>query len=155
VSGSKPALLYANTSKVEQVQVLAGGEISSVTLHLTPHHLILVKAAAPPSPQHSPKKASTKSRPQESWIAYPMIAFCTFRPTPHGSGLWSSIRIRGRDFKFVTLNIEDGKKAKDVYESIKGATCRLGSVEKLHAFVYDPPPPDKKISGWEIYDAKA
>lgn len=84
-----------------------------------------------------------------------MIAFCTFRPTPHASGLWSSIRIRGRDFKFVTLNIEDSKKAKDVYESIKGATCRLGSVEKLHAFVYDPPPPEKKISGWEIYDAKA
>jgi len=141
--------------QVEQVQVLAGGEISLVTLHLTPHHLILVKAAAPPSAQHSLKKVSTTSRPQESWIAYPMIAFCTFRPTPPGSGLWSSLRLRGRDFRFVTLNIEDDKKARDVFESIKGATCRLGSMEKLHAFIYDPPPPEKKINGWEIYDAKA
>jgi myotubularin-related protein 6/7/8 len=137
------------------VRVQAGGELSEVTLHLTPHHLVLVKAAAPPSPQQSPKKASTKSRPPEQWIAYPMIAFCTFRPTPHGSGFWSSIRIRGRDFKFVALSFEDDKQARDVYESIKGATCRLGSIEKLHAFTYPPSPAEKKISGWEIYDAKA
>jgi myotubularin-related protein 6/7/8 len=84
-----------------------------------------------------------------------MIAFCTFRPTPPGSALSSSIRLRCRDFKFLTLNFGDDRQARDVFESIKGATCRLGSIEKLYAFSYKPQPPEKRISGWEIYDAKA
>jgi myotubularin-related protein 6/7/8 len=84
-----------------------------------------------------------------------MIAFCTFRPTPSGSAIASSIRLRCRDFKFVTLNFRSDKQARDVFESIKGATCKLGSIEKLYAFSYTPQPPEKQISGWEIYDAKA
>lgn len=84
-----------------------------------------------------------------------MIAFCTFRPTPPGSAIASSIRLRCRDFKFVTLNFRSDKQARDVFESIKGATCKLGSIEKLYAFSYKPQPPEKQISGWEIYDAKA
>lgn len=67
----------------------------------------------------------------------------------------SSIRLRGRDFKFLTFNFVDDRQARDAFESIKGATCRLGSIEKLYAFSYDPPPPEKKINGWELYDAKA
>lgn len=84
-----------------------------------------------------------------------MIAYCTFRPTPPGSGLSSSIRIRGRDFRFVTLNFVEDRQARDVYDSIKGATCKLGSIEKLYAFSYKPQPPEKQISGWDVYDAKA
>lgn len=84
-----------------------------------------------------------------------MIAYCTFRPTPPGSGLSSSIRLRGRDFKFVTLNFVEDRQARDVFESIKGATCKLGSIEKLYAFSYKPPAIEKQISGWSIYDAKA
>lgn len=63
--------------------------------------------------------------------------------------------MRGRDFKFLTFNFVDDKQARDVFESIKGATCRLGSIEKLYAFSYEPVPREKKINGWEIYDAKA
>lgn len=84
-----------------------------------------------------------------------MIAFCTFRPTPPGSSLSSSIRIRGRDFRFLTLNFIEDKYARDAFESIKGATCRLGSIEKLYAFSYKPQPLEKQISGWDLYDAKA
>jgi myotubularin-related protein 6/7/8 len=84
-----------------------------------------------------------------------MIAFCTFRPTPPGSGISSSIRLRGRDFKFLTFNFVDDKQARDVFESIRGATCKLGSIEKLYAFSYEPQLQEKKIGGWEIYDAKA
>ncbi len=84
-----------------------------------------------------------------------MISFCTFRPTPPGSGLASSIRLRGRDFRFLTFNFLDDKQARDAFESIKGATCRLGSIDKLYAFSYEPPPPEKKIKGWELYDPKA
>ena len=32
------------------------------------------------------------------------------------------------------------------YESIKGATCKLGSIEKLYAFSYEPPAHREKIS---------
>lgn len=84
-----------------------------------------------------------------------MISFCTFRPTPPGSGLSSSIRLRGRDFKFVTLNFIEDKQARDVFESIKGATCRLGTVEKLYAFYYKPQKIEQQVAGWDIYDAKA
>lgn len=144
-------------NKVEDVQVLSSGQISVVTLHLTPHHLVLVQTIAPPS---SPEPASQDKRPtpvktRESWIAYPMISFCTFRPTPPGSGLSSSIRLRGRDFKFVTLNFVEERQARDVFESIKGATCKLGTVEKLYAFSYKPQKIEQQVSAWDVYDAKA
>lgn len=128
-----------------------------VTLHLTAHHIILSQTIASPSKAESSTPINSPSRPRtrESWIAYPMIGFCTFRPTPPGSPLSSSIRLRGRDFKFLTFNFEDDKQARDVFESIKGATCRVGSIDKLYAFLYEPQPIEKKIKGWDIYDAKA
>jgi myotubularin-related protein 6/7/8 len=135
--------------------VLSDGDISVVTLHLTPYHLVLVQILASP-PESTPSEGrAVPAKTREVWIAYPMIAFCTFRPTPPGSGHASSIRIRGRDFRFVTLNISDDRKARDVFDSIKGATCRLGSTEKLYAFNYKPQSSEKKINGWTIYDAKA
>jgi len=141
-------------NKIEDVQVLSGGDISVVTLHLTPHHLVLVQNIAPPSPP-SPNKRPTPVKTRESWIAYPMISFCTFRPTPPASGLSSSIRLRCRDFKFVTLNFIEDRQARDVFESIKGATCKLGTIERLYAFSYRPPPAEKQIAGWDLYDPKA
>jgi myotubularin-related protein 6/7/8 len=123
---------------------------------LTAHHLILILTLR--SRPESPKKQgvkSSKAQPREQWIAYPMIAFCTFLPTPPGASQKSSIRLKGRDFRFLTINIADDKKARDSYESIKGATCKLGSIEKLYAFSYEPPPIERKINGWDIYDAKA
>ncbi|KAK5186095.1 phosphatidylinositol-3-phosphatase ymr1, partial [Cryomyces antarcticus] len=45
-------------------------------------------------------------------------------------------------------------KARDVYDSIKSLTCKLGRVEKLYAFTYRPQPPEKDVNGWELYDAK-
>lgn len=142
--------------QVENVQVLAGGDISTVTLHLTAHHLILSQAIpSPPLDLKHADKPSPRPRTRESWIAYPMISLCTFRPSPPVSGVASSIRIRGRDFKFLTLNIEDDKQAREAFESIKGATCKLGSIDKLYAFLYEAPLQEKKINGWEIYDAKA
>jgi myotubularin-related protein 6/7/8 len=149
------ALCTDATVKVENVEVLGGGEIFDGTLHLTAHHLILILTLR--SRLESPKKQgvkSTKAQPREQWIAYPMIAFCTFRPTPPGASQKSSIRLKGRDFRFLTINIADDKKARDSYESIKGATCKLGSIEKLYAFSYEPPPVERKINGWDIYDAK-
>ncbi|RKF63743.1 Phosphoinositide 3-phosphatase [Erysiphe neolycopersici] len=140
-------------AKIEDVRVSSGGEDSSVTLHLTAHHLILVEQSSPLSGnQRKAQDARTPTR--ESWFAYPMIASCTFRPTPHNSSLQSSIRLRCRDFKFLTLNFAYDRQARDVYESIKGATCQLGGIDKLYAFNYKPPLTERQINGWSLYDAK-
>ncbi|RKF73183.1 Phosphoinositide 3-phosphatase [Golovinomyces cichoracearum] len=142
-------------ARVEDVQVSSGGEVSTVTLHLTAHHLILVQYTTPSLPQSHKQAQHVKQATRESWFAYPMIASCIFRPVPHGSTLKPSIRLRGRDFKFLMFIFEDDKEARDVYESIKGVTCHLGSISKLYAFHYDSPPSEKKIRGWEFYDARA
>ncbi|APA10400.1 hypothetical protein SS1G_07121 [Sclerotinia sclerotiorum 1980 UF-70] len=151
-------------SKVDNVQVVARGQASNVTLHLTAHHLIVVQALASSpeasqqeSQQGSParKRTAPQGRSRESWIAYPMIAHCTFRPTSPGSGQDSSIRLRGRDFNFYTLNFADDKQARDTFESIKSATCKLGSIERLYAFSYKAHGAEKQINGWDIYDPKA
>jgi myotubularin-related protein 6/7/8 len=84
-----------------------------------------------------------------------MIAYCTFRPTPPDSDYASSIRLRGRDFKFLTFNIQNDRQAREVFESIRGATCKLGSIDNLFAFKFVPPPTEKEINGWEVYDPKA
>jgi myotubularin-related protein 6/7/8 len=84
-----------------------------------------------------------------------MISFCTARPTPPASGIPSSIRLRCRDFNFVTFNFPDDKAARDAFEFIRSRTCRLGSIEKLYAFTYAAPRQERACNGWDIYDAKA
>lgn len=145
---------------MEEVQVLSGGQSELVTLRLTQHHLVLVQIITPPSSHEIPPsdKRPSQAQPRSQWIAYPMIANCTFRPTPPTSGHSPSIRLRGRDFRFITLNFSDDRQARDAFESIKAMTCRLGSIEKLYAFSYKAPSHpvnEKAINGWEIYDAKA
>ncbi|TAQ87853.1 hypothetical protein B7494_g3817 [Chlorociboria aeruginascens] len=142
-------------AKVDDVQIISGGETSSITLHLTAHHLILVQTLGPLPNTPTSNGRPVEPRTRESWIAYPMIAYCIFRPTLPGSSISSSIRLRGRDFKFLTFNFAEDRKAREVFESIKGATCRVGSIEKLYAFSYKPLPLEKQISGWDVYDAKA
>lgn len=49
---------------------------------------------------------------------------------------------------------QDDRKARDAYDSIKAWTCKLGRIEKLYAFNYQPQGPEKDVvpSGWSIYD---
>ncbi|KAF8864089.1 phosphatases II [Acephala macrosclerotiorum] len=140
--------------RVEDVQVLADGKISTANLVLTSHHLVVIQAFTLPTSQDT-SKHPLKPKTRENFIAYPSISQCTFKPTPPASGLSSSIRLRCRDFRFITLNFTDDRQARDVYDTIKCQTCRLGAIEKLYAFTYNAPPPEKAINGWELYDAKA
>ena len=41
-----------------------------------------------------------------------------------------------------------------MYDSIKAWTCKLGRIEKLYAFSYQPQSPEKEINGWQVYDAR-
>jgi myotubularin-related protein 6/7/8 len=142
--------------QVEHVQILARARTTTGTIHLMPHHLVIIETPlASTSSESNDGKEIAKARPREMWITYPIIASCIFRPTAPASGLSSSIRIRGRDFTFVTLNFIDDRQAREVYESIRSLTCRLGSIDKLYAFSYRPVKIEKELNGWDIYDAKA
>lgn len=66
----------------------------------------------------------------------------------------SSIRLRCRDFTFVCFCFNDEKKARDVYDSIKAWTCKLGRLEKLYAFTYAPQKPEQDVNGWAVYNAR-
>lgn len=84
-----------------------------------------------------------------------MISACTFRPMPAVYKQPSSIRLRCRDFTFVAFQFEDDQVAKSVYDTIKSLTC-LSRIEKVHAFTFKDaaPPMEKKVNGWDMYDAR-
>lgn len=84
-----------------------------------------------------------------------MISNCIFRPVPPVSRQSPAIRIRCRDFTFVTFNIADGDAARDAFDFVKTRTCKLGSVEKLYAFTHRPLKNEKGMNGWDFYDPKA
>ncbi|PKS10329.1 hypothetical protein jhhlp_002080 [Lomentospora prolificans] len=135
----------------DNVQGISGGLTSTGTLRLTDFHLVFCAAA--PSNQSSKDASPRKIR--ESWITYPILSYCAFRPTPPASGIPSSIRIRCRDFTFVTFNFQDDKVAREAFEFIRTRTCKLGTVEKLYAFSHKPLKTEESINGWELYDARA
>ncbi|KAI9849451.1 MAG: hypothetical protein M1837_004071 [Sclerophora amabilis] len=143
-------------SKVDDVQLIRRGIPLTGTLHLTPHHLIFshTPSSYPEPSQSHNSDSSSKAKPKELWITYPIISQCTFRPTPLASGLSSSIRLRCRDFTFVTFHFNGDREAKDVFESIKALTCKLGRIEKLYAFSYRPQHPEKDLDSWPQYDPR-
>ena len=62
------------------------------------------------------------------------------------------LRIRCRDFNFITFQFTNDRECKDVFESVRALTVG-GSLEKLYAFYFLPPPPERAVNGWEIYGA--
>ncbi|KAF9895377.1 hypothetical protein FE257_000282 [Aspergillus nanangensis] len=136
-------------AKVEDVTLARRGEQVVGTLHLTPHHIIFSHSP----PQSEPARAQgLPVKPKELWITYPIISFCTFRPAPAASRQPSAIRLRCRDFTFVCFYLANEHKGREVYDSIRTWTCKLGRIDKLYAFAYQPPPPEREFNGWELYD---
>jgi hypothetical protein len=140
-------------TKVLQVEHVAaitnGGLTYEGTLHLMTHHIIYSCRQTGLNLDGTP----AIQKPKDVWITYHIIAGCTFRPTPPNSANRSRIRIRCRDFTFFSFNFKDPNQAREVYETIRGLTCRLGRIDKLYAFTYVPK--DLSINGWQVYDAKA
>ena len=141
---------YPDILKVEKVVLFHKGQKVEGSLHLTPHHLIFTYQI----PDSSKEGVSPKAAKREKWITYPMICFCTYRPAPISSYTPPSIRVRCRDFSFYAFHFVSDSEARDVYESIRSLTCRLGRIERLYAFSYKPHGPEKEQKGWEIYDAR-
>lgn len=118
---------------------------------MTDYHIIFT---GPPIITEATQNGA-KERHRESWVTYPLISSCEYRPTPANSGRESSIRLRCRDFYFVLYHFQDHKAAQDAFNFIQARSCRLGSIEKLHAFNYPVPKSERGINGWHLYDAKA
>ncbi|KAL8673914.1 MAG: hypothetical protein Q9168_001661 [Polycauliona sp. 1 TL-2023] len=140
-------------ARVDDVRLVRRGDQVEGTLHLTPHHLIFCHTP-PPTIHESDENSSRPNKPRELWITYPIIQTCTLRLAHPASHHPSSIRLRCRDFSFVCFCFSDEKNARDVYDSIKAWTCKLGKVDKLYAFTYQPQAPEKEINGWDLYDAR-
>ncbi|KAG8161563.1 hypothetical protein KVR01_008550 [Diaporthe batatas] len=136
---------------IEDVTAVARGETTRGCLRLTDYHIIFT---APPLKTEAARDGA-RERPRESWVAYPMIAACEYRPVPPKSGRDSTMRLRCRDFYFVLFHFKDHQAAQDAFSLIKARTCRLGNIENLHAFNYHAPKTERVINGWQLYDAKA
>lgn len=138
-------------SKVEGVYLLRRGTRFDGTLHLMPHHIVFSYLPSPPvdaAPDAKPP------RQKEVWITYPMISYCCLKPCPPVLRQEPSIRIRCRDFTFFAFFFPDEKKARDVYDSIRALSCKIGRLDKLLAFSYQPKPLEDQQQGWDIYDAR-
>lgn len=56
---------------------------------------------------------------------------------------------------FINFNFYDEPQAREAFEWIRTRTCRLGSLEKLYAFSYQPLKPERSLDGWHLYDPRA
>jgi myotubularin-related protein 6/7/8 len=131
--------------KIPKADVVCWRKGQSVkgVLHLTQYHLIF----------RYPKPKTTDSF-GESWIAYPLINFCTYRPSPPASPHPPAIRLRCRDFNYLAFHFNNDSDARAVFENIKILTCRIGTIERLYAFNYQSTAKEKEINGWALYDPK-
>lgn len=142
---------------MENITCWKQGKRVSGDLHLVPHHIVFhYPPRNPPPPDPARPHLDTPRRQGELWVAYPMIAFCTYRPSHPESRKPHSIRLRCRDFTFVAFefHFKEEATARSVYDSIRSLTCKLGKIEKLYAFIYEPPKAEKEVNGWELYDIK-
>ncbi|KAF1936708.1 phosphatases II [Clathrospora elynae] len=138
-------------SKVEDVYLLRRGTRFDGTLHLMPHHLVFSYL---PSPSADTPPDAKPPRQKEVWITYPMINYCCLKPCPPVLRQEPSIRMRCRDFTYFAFFFPTEKKARDVYDSIRALSCKIGRLDKLLAFNYQPKPPEDQQNGWDLYDAR-
>ena len=83
------------------------------------------------------------------WITYPIIQ--SVMRHPKSSSGFAVLRIRCRDFNFITFHFTNDRECRGVFDSVKALTVG-GNLEKLYAFYFSPPPPERAVNGWKLYD---
>ncbi|GAP86417.2 putative protein phosphatase [Rosellinia necatrix] len=136
---------------IPYVDAIRFGDKYSGELRLTDHHIIFIHPVITPDASGSPPNPP---KFRESYIAYPIIAHCVFRPCPSVTGRPSSVRIRGRDFSLINFLFMNETVAREAFDYIRARTCRLGAIEKLYAFSYTPLKAEKPFDGWSLYDPR-
>ncbi|KAK7206028.1 protein-tyrosine phosphatase-like protein [Myxozyma melibiosi] len=133
---------------VNDVQMVRRGNHVTGTLHLTAHHLIFRVDARP---QRDSKGELVKPGPaKEVWICYPIMAHVERRAFSAFTG-FSALRIRCRDFTFVSLNFKSENDSRAVFDTLMALTC-VPSVDSLYAFYYHPGSAERSVNTWDIYD---
>lgn len=145
IKASPASGLFDSFHHVEAVLLCRRGESLEGTLYLAKHHLVFSWRPA--------DTESNKSRSRQVWITYPIISRATLRISAT-TRQRSAIRLRCRDFTFIALQFVHEAQAREVFDRIKALTCNLGSIDKLLAFTYRPPPEEEAHYGWKIYNAR-
>jgi myotubularin-related protein 6/7/8 len=123
---------------------------------MMPHHLLFRYQWPQPKEQSSdsqPEAITDAKPPKETWIGYPLIGTCNYRPSPPASHLPPQIRIRCRDFTFFAFHFDDDIQAREIFDTIRNSTCKLNHVEQLLAFSYSSNT-EKACNGWDLYDPR-
>jgi myotubularin-related protein 6/7/8 len=143
--------------QVDNVTCWKAGKKIEGTLHLMSHHIIFAyQVPGAKQDPADPKSEAGTPKSKELWLTYPMIAYCTYRPSPPLSPHRPMIRLRCRDFTYVAFMFDSDDDARNVYDGIKSLTCiKRGRLDKLYAFAFDPPGRAKrKSNGWDVYNPK-
>jgi len=138
--------------KVENVTILHHGQPTVGT----PHHLIFridpeAESSSPSASRTPPPQTKPVKRPREIWITYPIVSTLFRHPASAASP--AHLRLRNRDFSFLTFQFKTERECRDVFESIKALAIVKG-VEGLYAYSYAPGSIEKKFNGWKIYDPR-
>jgi myotubularin-related protein 6/7/8 len=128
------------------------------SLHMMPHHLLFRYQWPQPSEQSQTSDPLPTDPPQstpvkETWIGYPLIGSCNYRPSPPASHLPPQIRLRCRDFTFFAFHFDDDLQAREIFDTIRNSTCKIGHVDQLLAFSYNSNT-EKACNGWDLYDPR-
>ncbi|KAK9235334.1 protein-tyrosine phosphatase-like protein [Lipomyces kononenkoae] len=122
-------------NQVENVEMVRRGVHSPGALHLTTHHLIF--------------RENTPSN-KEVWVSYPIMAYVERRPFSTFTG-FSALRIRCRDFAFLSFNFNNERDSKAVFDTLMALAC-VPCVDHLYAFYYHPGSAERTVNTWNIYD---
>ena len=120
-----------------KVQLIRRGQTLQGILHITTSFLIFID----------------NNQENEQWIGYPLIQ--TVERRPHSIGGFSALRIRCRDFVFLTFNFAREQDCASVFESTRNLTC-VTKIEKVYAFdwINKCPKAEGSIDGWSLYSAE-
>ncbi|CCG83204.1 Probable phosphoinositide 3-phosphatase [Taphrina deformans PYCC 5710] len=106
------------------------------TLHVMDHHMIF----------------DDPSSKLELWLCYPMIQQVERRP--HSVGGFSALRIRCRDFTFLTFNFQQENDCIYIFDTARSLCC-VPSIDKLYAFTYKPGKFESQLNSWKHYNPEA
>ena len=120
---------------VEKVHIISRGQTDHGKLTLYDHHFLF---------------ASDTRRPL--WLCYPMLHHVERQPRYGG---FSPLRIRCRDFGYMTFHFDVDDDCRRVFELMRRQTC-LTSIDQLYAFQYKPrsDSAEAKCDSWKLYNPR-
>lgn len=120
---------------VENVHIISRGQTDHGRLTLYDHHFLFDSATRKPL-----------------WLCYPIVQHAERQPRYGG---FSPLRIRCRDFGYMTFHFDVDDDCRRVFELMRRQTC-LTSIDQLYAFQYKPrsDSAEARCDSWKLYDPR-